>query len=124
MVKAPRTRPVRKPPAARTAFLTSQNSSAFYKVGLSDANAGKPVRKIAHIDLMNDPAIPTTRRASRSTTRVDVSVFTIENVDRVDETHIIVGNDNNLPFSSSRDPQQGDDNEFVLLEVGDFLKAK
>ena len=50
--------------------------------------------------------------------------FTIENVDRVDETHIIVGNDNNLPFSSSRDPNKADDNEFVLLEVGDFLKAK
>ena len=51
-------------------------------------------------------------------------LFTIENVDRVDETHIIVGNDNNLPFSSSRDPNKADDNEFVLLEVGDFLKAK
>ena len=37
---------------------------------------------------------------------------------------IIVGNDNNLPFSSSRDPNKADDNEFVLLEVGDFLKAK
>ena len=36
----------------------------------------------------------------------------------------IVGNDNNLPFSSSRDPNKADDNEFVLLEVGDFLKAK
>ena len=50
--------------------------------------------------------------------------FTIENVDRIDETHIIVGNDNNLPFSSSRDPNKADDNEFVLLEVGEFLKAK
>lgn len=30
----------------------------------------------------------------------------------------------NLPFSSSRDPNKADDNEFVLLEVGDFLKAK
>jgi hypothetical protein len=29
-----------------------------------------------------------------------------------------------LPFSSSRDPNKADDNEFVLLEVGDFLKAK
>src|SRR5438132_10504344 len=50
--------------------------------------------------------------------------FTIENVDRIDDTHIIVGNDNNLPFSSSRDPNEADDNEFVLLEVGEFLKAK
>ena len=49
--------------------------------------------------------------------------FTIENVDIVDERHIVVGNDNNLPFSSSRDPGRVDDNELVLLEVGDFLKA-
>ena len=50
--------------------------------------------------------------------------FTIENVDIVDGSHIIVGNDNNLPFSSSRDPNKADDNEFVLLRVEDFLKAK
>jgi hypothetical protein len=50
--------------------------------------------------------------------------FTIENVDIVDGRHIIVGNDNNLPFSTSRDPNKADDNEFVLLRVEDFLKAK
>ncbi len=49
--------------------------------------------------------------------------FTIENVELVDATHIIVGNDNNLPFSSSREPNKADDNELILLEVGDFLKA-
>ena len=42
---------------------------------------------------------------------------------RVDATHIVVGHDNNLPFSSSREPNRADDNERVLLEVGDFLKA-
>ena len=50
--------------------------------------------------------------------------FTIENVEIVDATHIIVGNDNNLPFSSSREPNQADDNELILLEVGDFLRAQ
>lgn len=50
--------------------------------------------------------------------------FTIENVDIVDERHIIVGNDNNLPFSSSREPNRADDNEFVLLEVEALLKAR
>jgi hypothetical protein len=45
-------------------------------------------------------------------------------VDVVDTRHIVVGNDNNLPFSSSREPQQADDNELVLLDVGDFLKAR
>jgi len=50
--------------------------------------------------------------------------FTIENVDVVDATHIVVGNDNNLPFSSSREPNQADDNELVLLDVAEFLKAR
>ena len=50
--------------------------------------------------------------------------FTIENVDIVDANHIVVGNDNNLPFSSSREPNKADDNELILLEVGEFLKAR
>ena len=50
--------------------------------------------------------------------------MTIEDVDVVDDRHIVVGNDNNLPFSSSREPNKADDNEFVLLEVGEFLRAR
>lgn len=50
--------------------------------------------------------------------------FTIENVDVVDATHIVVGNDNNLPFSSSREPNKADNNELILLEVGELLRAK
>jgi hypothetical protein len=45
-------------------------------------------------------------------------------VDILDAEHIIVGNDNNLPFSSSREPNQADDNEFVLLRVRELLQAK
>ena len=95
-----------------------------YKVELTDANAGGPLRKIGYIDLMNmaDPA-----RLARKPLNNGVLTFpffTIENVDVVDSTHIVVGNDNNLPFSSSRSPNQADDNELVLLEVGEFLKAK
>ena len=95
-----------------------------YKVELTDANAGGPLRKIGYIDLLNiaDPA-----RLARKPLNNGVLTFpffTIENVDVVDATHIVVGNDNNLPFSSSREPNQVDDNELVLLEVADFLKAK
>lgn len=49
--------------------------------------------------------------------------MTIENVDRVDDSHIIVANDNNFPFSSGRTIGVADDNEFVLLEVADFLRV-
>ncbi len=95
-----------------------------YKIELTDANVGKPVRKIGHIDLM---AIKDPNKKARKPLNDGVLTFpffTIENVDVVDATHIIVGNDNNLPFSSSREPNKADDNEMVLLEVGDFLKAK
>jgi hypothetical protein len=94
-----------------------------YKVELSEANVGGPVRKIGYIDLM---AITDPNHLARKPLNNGVLTFpffTIENVDVVDATHIIVGNDNNLPFSSSRAPNQADDNELILLEVGDFLKA-
>ncbi len=45
-------------------------------------------------------------------------------MDVVDGSHIVVGNDNNLPFSSSREPNKADDNELILLEVSEFLKAR
>lgn len=95
-----------------------------YKVELSEANVGGPVRKIGYIDLMN---IADPNRLARKLLNNGVLTFpffTIENVDRVDARHIVVGNDNNLPFSSSRDPNRADDNELVLLEVGDFLSAR
>ena len=95
-----------------------------YKVELTDANAGGALRKIGYIDLM---AIQDPKRMARKPLTNGVLTFpffTIENVDVVDATHIVVGNDNNLPFSSSRDPNKADDNELVLLEVGEFLRAK
>jgi hypothetical protein len=45
-------------------------------------------------------------------------------VDVVDGDRIIVGNDNNLPFSSGRTLGKSDDNELILLKVTDLLKAK
>lgn len=94
-----------------------------YKIELSEANVGAAVRKIGYIDLM---AIADPNKLARKPLNNGVLTFpffTIENVDIVDATHIIVGNDNNLPFSSSREPNKADDNELILLEVGDFLKA-
>ncbi|MFG1420212.1 esterase-like activity of phytase family protein [Roseixanthobacter liquoris] len=95
-----------------------------YKIELTDANAGGAVRKIGHIDLMNikDPA----GKAKQGTKDgvFTFPFFTIENVDVIDATHIVVGNDNNLPFSAGRQTNKTDDNELILLEVGDFLKAR
>ena len=95
-----------------------------YKVEMSDANVGGEIRKIGYIDLMNiqDPQ----RLARKPLTNgvLAFPFFTIENVDVVDDKHIVVGNDNNLPFSSSRDPNKADDNELVLLQVEALLKAR
>jgi hypothetical protein len=94
------------------------------KLEMSAANVNGPIRKIGYVDLMKirDPQ----RRARKPLNDgvLRFPFFTIENVDIVDERHIIVGNDNNLPFSSSRDPNRADDNEFILLEVEALLRAR
>jgi hypothetical protein len=95
-----------------------------YKIELSEANVNGPVRKIGYVDLMQiaDPGKKARKPLDGGV--LTFPVFTIENVDVVDARHIIVGNDNNLPFSSSRDPNRADDNEFVLLDVAEFLRAR
>ncbi|WP_296404791.1 hypothetical protein [Zoogloea sp.] len=50
--------------------------------------------------------------------------MTIEDVDVVDGEHIIVANDNNLPYSAARQPNLQDDNELILLRVPELLNAR
>ncbi len=95
-----------------------------YKIAFGDDNVGKPVRKIGYIDLMKIQDPDRKARKPLNDGVLTFPFFTIENVDMVDPTHIVVGNDNNLPFSSSREPNKADDNELVLLEVGEFLATK
>jgi hypothetical protein len=94
----------------------------IYKVRLDPKN--QIAEKIAYIDLMaiKDPNVVS--RTALVNNQFVFPFFTIENVDIVDDRHIVVGNDNNLPFSSSRNPNQADDNELALLEVTAFLQAK
>jgi hypothetical protein len=95
-----------------------------YKIELTEANVGSTVRKVGSVDLLK---IQDPRKLARKPLNDGVFTFpffTIENVDIVDAKHIVVGNDNNLPFSSSRDPNKADDNELILLEVSELLNAK
>ena len=113
-------------PAGRSAADCFHDLAKFkriYKIEMTDANAGKAVRKIGYIDLMKIADPNKKARKPLNEGVLTFPFFTIENVDVVDATHIVVGNDNNLPFSS-REPNKADDNEFVLLEVGEFLRAK
>lgn len=104
----------------------SDNPAKFkriYLVDLEKADENGVLEKLAYIDLMKiaDP----NGVAPRGT--VD-GVFTfpfvtIEDVDRVNDTTIVVANDNNFPFSTGREQGRADDNEFILLDVAEFLNA-
>lgn len=93
----------------------------IYKVELTDDGVAK---KIAYIDLMNIKDPNKFAKKPLIDGKFVFPFFTIENVDIVGENHIVVGNDNNYPKSSSREPNKADDNELILLEVAEFLKAK
>lgn len=83
------------------------------------------LRRIGHIDLMNidDPEAKAVNGAEESG-KFAFPFLTIENVMKVDDRHILVANDNNLPFSGGREIGKAANNEFILLEVADFLAAE
>lgn len=105
-------------------FANPARLKRIYKIELSDANAGGAVRKIGYIDLMKVADPNNKKLQGGGDGFYDMPFNTIENVDVVDSTSIIVADDNNLPFSAGRALDKADDNEFVLLEVADFLAAK
>ena len=96
----------------------------IYKIEMTDANVGGAARKIGYIDLMKIADPDNKKRQGGGEGFYDMPFVTIEDVDVIDATHIVVGNDNNLPFSAGRALDKADDNEFVLLDVGEFLAAK
>ena len=95
-----------------------------YKVSLADADADGFVKKIGYIDLLdiNDPKGVAKRGTQGG--KFTFPFVTIEDVDAVDADHIVVANDNNLPYSSGRKVGVQDDNEFILLHVPEFLRAR
>jgi len=96
----------------------------IYKVDMAQADTDGFVKKVGYIDLMDiDDPQKLARQGGRDG-KLTFPFFTIENVDLVDGDHIIVGNDNNLPFSSGRTLGKSDDNELILLRVADLLRAK
>lgn len=96
----------------------------IYLIDLERTNEQGVLEKIAYIDLMDiqDPDGIAPRGTINGT--FNFPFVTIENVDRVDESTIIVANDNNYPFSIGRQQGRADDNELILLNVEDFLNAE
>ncbi|PKR90664.1 glycerophosphodiester phosphodiesterase [Pleomorphomonas diazotrophica] len=107
-----------------TCFDKPSRHKRIYKIAFGDDNVGKAVRKVGYIDLLNIADANGKAKQGTENGIYTMPFVTIENVDVVDATHIVVGNDNNLPFSAGRAVDKADDNEFVLLEVGEFLAAK
>lgn len=98
-------------------------------VDTGDIAAEGFVRKLAHVDLMD---ISDQEGIARLETdagrdlegRFTFPFFTIENVRAMDDEHILVAVDNNLPFSSGRKLDAAADNEFILLSVPEFLAIR
>lgn len=85
------------------------------------------VKRLGHIDLMNiaDPDGKARLETAGGTAGVfTFPFFTIEDVMKVDDSHIMVAVDNNLPYSSGRALDKAADNEFILLSVPELLAAK
>ena len=116
--------------AERPCFPLPARFKRVYLVDLGATDAEGYVRKIAHIDLMTirDTEGLARLRGDRpqgaTNDRFTFPFFTIENVAMVDADHIIVANDNNLPFSAGRHLTRADDNEFILLRVPELLRAR
>lgn len=96
----------------------------IYKIDLAQADADGMVKKVGYIDLLDIDDPGKVARQGGQDGKFTFPFFTIENVDVVDADHIIVGNDNNLPFSSGRAIGKSDDNEMILLKVPELLRAK
>lgn len=92
-----------------------------YLIKFDDSHVNDFVQKLGYVDLLDIKDPNKIAKKPLSGHVFEFPFFTIENVDVVDDTHIIVGNDNNLPFSSSRLPNVADDNEMILLSTPELL---
>ncbi len=95
-----------------------------YLIDLANLNDAGLVEKVAYVDLLTIDDPKGVAKVGTVGGRFTFPFVTIENVDIVDERHIVVANDNNLPFSAGRSPNTADATEFVLLDVGNFLARR
>ena len=112
----------KKEAAAGNCFDDPARFKRIYKIDMGGVDKDGFVKKAAYIDLLD---IKDPDGVSRLGVKGPVFTFpfeTTEGVDVYDPTHIVVLNDNNFGFSSGRTLGKNDGNEFILLEVGEFLK--
>ena len=95
-----------------------------YKIDFAQLDADGFVKKVAYIDLtkISNPQ----RVAKRGPNEASFALPHLgpEGLGVVDATHIVLVNDNNFPFSSSRVIGEPDDNELTLLDIAALVEAK
>ena len=99
--------------------------SVFKRVELIDLNAPLNADGTVHkVELLNELAIADPNDLNRDgSTNFTLPFVTIEDVIPVDARTLLIGNDNNYPFSSGRTPGKPDNSEFALIRFDTPLFA-
>ncbi len=108
------------PAEARGCFPAPAQVKRVTLVDFGQAGPGGEVARVRQIDLL-DVADPRGLGAGGAEGRFTFPFQTIESVVPDGPEHILVANDNNLPFSSGRDPDLADNNEMIRLHVPELL---
>ena len=96
-------------------------------IDTADPDAAGFVRRIGAIDLMDiaDPdGLARSAPEPGAPGRFALPFATIESVRAVDDAHVMVATDNNLPFSTGRAPGRAADTEIVLIAAPEMLAAR
>jgi len=96
-----------------------------YLIDISSTDSNGFVKKIAYADLMDIDDPDSICPFTNSSKKLNLPAQTIEDVDVYDakSSLIVVGNDDNFPYSSSRRVGKADDNELLVLEVPGFFNG-
>jgi hypothetical protein len=108
------------PAEARGCFPAPARVKRITLVDFGQTDEAGRVARLRQIDLL-DIADPEALGPGSSGGRFAFPFQTIESVVPDGPEHVLVANDNNLPFSSGRDPDLADNNETIRLHVPELL---
>ncbi|WP_119679896.1 esterase-like activity of phytase family protein [Indioceanicola profundi] len=96
----------------------------LYMVTRAGVKDGGALRKLGHVDLLaiQDPEVHSGSVGGEG--RFNFPFATIESVERVGDSQVLIANDNNFPYSAGRTPGTAEDTEFILLSVPELLALK
>lgn len=113
------------PNEARTdCFTRPAKFKRIYKIDFSATDAEGFVRKVAFIDLTKIDNPKRLAKLGPNEARFALPHLGPEGIALVDARTIVVVNDNNYPYSSSRRIGKPDDDELTLLDIGALVDAR